>query len=206
MKKQQGFGIISIIIIVLTVVIVGVVGWRLYDANMIKLNNQSRSQTSTNNTTRTGGQATPVKPLFKVPELNVQFEIKDGITPLYTLREASFGGISYQVLDLSTQQLAGKASACSFDSKNISGTNHALTSVFVFNNAADALTFERNYGNSHLQASDIASANGYLQINQKVYAVPDGILAGGGQCSGDQSFETAQWNSLHSSLLTLASY
>lgn len=211
-QSSGGFGLLGIVIALAVVALVGFGGWYVWQARTHKnntTNNATTTGTTSSNQNGSNNTQASDQNIFKIPELGVKFEIKDGITPLYlySASDLTWDSISYQSVPFSTQQLVDKGAAeanggnniCSF-SKDSSGS-FPLTSVLVFNSASDALTFLKVNSDTHLATSDMTAANGFFTISNKVFYVPQGVS--GGLCLQDTAFETQQWEALHQSLMTL---
>jgi|GEM_PF-5581648 len=181
-EKNRGLGVVSILIAFAALAL-------LWDASK-----------TTQNSTANSAQA-----MLQIPELRVEFQVKDGITPLYNVGDSSINGTSLKVLRLSTQQLVNKGAACSFSTKEWGDNDHALLGIFVYNNLTDAFAIE-SQTNTNLKKEDLTPANGYFEIQQKIYAVPNRVRAGSASCTDDATFESGQWKSLRDSLTTIKAY
>lgn len=192
MKKNLGFGIVGIIIIIMAILLLGIVAWRVFERNRPAQPQKSEAPSTTEN----ANSNSSAKKVFKIPELGVEFEIKDRVSPLYSVAHKDWGGTPYTSITFSTQQVADKDPDCSF-SQDSESRNFALLSVFVYDSTNDLAKIEPG-----ITSNNIAPADGYVVINGRIYHIPKGIQEGQGICT-DGDLESQQRTSLRSSLMTL---
>lgn len=119
MKKNTGFGVVGIVLVVVTVALVGLIGWRLYDANKNKQSNStsSNNQTQQNNSasqSNQSDQATQTDPnegYVVIKEWGVRFKPIEGLNDV----EYSIGNIkgSNGTASFSTSELSKYGDSCS---------------------------------------------------------------------------------------------
>jgi hypothetical protein len=187
MKGSSGFGIAFVILALATVLLVGVVVWKVMDVNSNQKNSVPVSTTTT---------SSPQPNYAEINELGVKFEKKDNINPLYSVEQQDWNGTAYNLIALSTEQISDSAPACSFV-HNDKSPGFTLISVFAYNSKDDVIKVEPG-----VTPEKVTSANGYLPVGNKIYHIPQGIQEGQGTCS-DGSLETQQRAALRHSLMTL---
>lgn len=197
MKKtnQSGFGLVEGFILLVVIILLVFGGWYIWQASQKQA---SSTQPTTSDT-------------FKVPELGIEFDIKNNIKPLYKVVNYTSEGKIYQAVDLSTQQLvdrgasvAASENACMFLATNGQNVNFSLIDIRVFDAAQDLLKVEaKNFG--QVTDSDIQPQNGFFTIEGKIYHVPQQMEAHQGNCltGNNTEFETEQRSFLLNSLMTL---
>ncbi len=116
MKKNAGFGVVGIVLVVAAVAVLGLIGWRVYDANNAK-NNSSTNQTGSNQSSNTQGdtpqnrQSDPNAGYVVVKEWGIRFKPVDGLSGVaYSIGQVqdSNGTASF-----STESLAQYGDSCS---------------------------------------------------------------------------------------------
>ena len=202
-SKQSGFGIISVIVIIAVVAVLGFVGWRVFMAQ------------SSNSMGNNGASGTNT---FKIPELGVGFEVKEGIEVLSS-NSSTFStpdGRKVEKMLFSTQALVDEGkrevgagiNPCAFD--KTSQSTDSLADIVVYDSAADAAKEDVS---GQTKVADINQTNGYLTVGNKVFLISNFPPKADGSSAPYQKFctttasgnqlEQQQWQLLHDSLLTL---
>lgn len=115
--KNSGFGVAGVVLIAAVVVVLGLIGWKLYDATKTKNNTGNTQQTSNTSTPSNSGTQTPSQSEVKyldIKELGVKVKLDDktsGIT--YSVAQSSTDEAVYiidpamKVLDQADQSCSG---------------------------------------------------------------------------------------------------
>lgn len=101
-ERQGGFGVVEGLLIVGVVVVVGLVGWRVYEASQQKVNTQQSVETPQ--------VETPQTYAVKFPELGVQMVVGERIKDITTSLDSQYD--STVTLSLSTQGLTQRDAYC----------------------------------------------------------------------------------------------
>lgn len=114
MKKGQGFGLVSdlVVIVVITVLVTG--GTLIYRHNRNKTANSTSSSVNASTTSPTTSSTSSTNQnIKKIPELGIQITVPDSIKDLtYTPGTVTSNGQSMPVADFSTQSLTVMEPAC----------------------------------------------------------------------------------------------
>lgn len=200
-QLQNGFGAIGIFIVLISLIVLVVGAWRWLAWSSTTHPATSKTSPAPNSNSTLAGSLS----IFKIPELGVEFDLKNGVKPLYFTKDIKWSDISYKVIRFSTQQLVDKGvleddkNACDFSSFG----GHALFWVAVFNSQSDLLNSD--FSSTKIVSTDVKPENGYFAIGEKIYAIPQKAQLGYGSCAKDANFETTQWQSLQQSLMTIRS-
>lgn len=186
MKKELGFSAVGAIIMVVVVALIGIVAWRVWEANRIP---QAADTSQKDN--KEGSQ----KNIFKIHELGVEFDVKDGVGPLYSVATQEWQDTSYRSVVMSTQEVVAQGSQCSFPGN--SGVGFTLMKIFIYDSIEDVLKVEND-----VTPDEVTTTNGYITVDRKIYHIPQGVQSGQGVCM-DGEFESQQRTSLRNSLMTL---
>lgn len=218
--KQAGFGIAELAVIAIIVVAIVIGGWYVWHAQNAKnqaqgSNTQSASslqaqgqpgaKAPASSPTTTSDQA-PKQNVFKLPELGVEFDVKDGLTPLYNVADYNYKGVNYKLIRMSTEQLVDKGgSACKFSPAAApSNPGFSLLVINAYNSRTDLLAVEKD-SHPNLSVADIKPERGYYEIGGKVFAVPlpGTVQSGAGLCTQDGALDAQQRQALEQVLVTL---
>ncbi len=201
-QRNSGFGLLGLITILAIVALLGFGGWYVW---LVRTNTQTNKSQISQGNTKIASQN-----VFKIAELGVEFDVKGGITPVYyedVTQDPNF--TNDKRVELTTQQLIdegrreGKAgnTQCGLDRTDTSDY-FDITDMYIYNSVSD--TINDGIG-LRLTSSDITPANGYFNINGKIFAVRQ-IPLSASYCtntpSGNQ-LEKQQFELLRESLMTL---
>jgi hypothetical protein len=116
MNKNAGFGVVGIVLVVAAVIVVGLMGWRVYDANSSKQGastmqaNQSSNNQGNNSS---NGNQTDTATYLDVKELGIKVKLSDDIKDAtYSVKSLSDGS---KVARFSTAALAAQDAQCNAD-------------------------------------------------------------------------------------------
>ncbi len=109
-RKIEGFGIVGIIVIAVGLVIVGLVGWRVWDANRTK----ESSNTTTNQQESNGGTQPTPQPsatYLDIKELGVKVKLSEDIKDAVYYYDVNYNAQypDYPQVTISTQSLIDRS-------------------------------------------------------------------------------------------------
>jgi len=203
-KIQNGFSAILILIVVVLVAsLIGYLAWAAQQKPQQPQQSNADQQRSSSSVSSKPVQSD----LFKIQELNVGFR-QGTVSPVYATIDSSYNGTSYKILEFTTKELINKGAqqgtnACNFIANGNNSSGHFIIAVRVYKSQSDLLAVEGAH-NSHLTASSIVPANGYVAVGDIIFYVPQDVEAGQGVCLGNNAaFENQQRDALRSELMTL---
>jgi hypothetical protein len=107
MKKNAGFGLVGIVLVVVLVLLLGIVAWRIYDASKPKQSDKPSTQTSSNLSSSTT-PSTNTATYLDIKELGIKFKLTDDIKDAVYYYDASNTSAA-PVARVSTQSLVDKS-------------------------------------------------------------------------------------------------
>jgi type II secretory pathway pseudopilin PulG len=204
-NQQRGFGVVEIVIVLALVALLGVGGWYVWQQR-----NGSQMSNPQNGSAQTDGNQNTNHSVSKIPELGVEFDVKNGITPLYKV--GSTNSVNGTTVSFSTQQVVDKGSAaangganvCRFDPTDL-GNSYIVAYFTVYASANDAAKADRGPLDSPRPTGELTPQNGFITIGSKIYFLPTGVTSGGNSncLPNDSVFLSQQWQNMHDSLMTL---
>lgn len=128
-KKNFGFGVVEVLVIVVAILIVGYIGWRAYETGKSKTSTQTDSQSNTGTSRQTNAPAgsADVSTYLDVKELGVKIKLDSGVMDAtYAVQTLSDGSL---VARFSTQSFAALDPACDAQSGQLGALERSTTDI-----------------------------------------------------------------------------
>lgn len=106
MKRNAGFGVVGIVLVVAAVAVLGLIGWRLYDANNAKQDNSNNQSSNTQGNNSSNGSQADTATYLDIKELGIKLKLSDDIKDATYYYDTS---TSTPVARVSTQSLTEKS-------------------------------------------------------------------------------------------------